>query len=334
MARRLWLALALMCMLAQNVQAQTRGVAVQVNEGGDIPSVSQLQTVLNPGDLVRDVLGWTQVDTACNLAGDPSLPIAIPPSMATLYANVQAAQGANFVTLAFNNPNCGQISYLGSVTFPNTDALRAEFAAYAVAAVKQVPALAGVSIWNEMNGSFGGGYTSVAARLTNYCALANKVITDIRKVDPTIPIAIGASTGWNIDGWFIHMFDTYGCMGKGDPTIWLDVHPYLTGKTNKQGVTDWQLWNRKIAKIRADGITNKLIATEWGANAAYNWLTANPGGNYMTIFDANVVTPDSSWAGLAWFELQADSKFPDDGLYAASGTSLTELGKQYLGAYR
>ena len=314
-------------------QAQTRGVAVQVNEGKPVPTLAQLQAVLNPNDFVRDVLGWHKADPLCNLRFDPSRLIQIPSESSALYSRVEQAQGKNFVTLAFNNRHCGQPVNSGTKTFPDTDDLRAEFAAYAVAVVKQVPALGGISIWNEMNGTWSGGYRSAADRLTHYCLLANKVITEIRKVDPKIPIAIGATVGSSIDDWFTNMFDTYGCMGKGDPTIWLDVHPYLTGKISHH-MSDWQRWNESIAHIRTDKISNPLVATEWGDGAASKWLIAHPGGNYMTTFESKVVSQDNAWAGLTWFELLFDRKAPQAGFFDKSGTTLTLFGSQYIAAFK
>src|SRR5262249_49142116 len=159
-----------------------------------------LQAVLRPGDFVRDMLGWHQVDPQCDLRGDPTRAIVIPPDMSTLYQLVVKAGARNFVSLGFNNKSCGQISNSGAKTFPNTDALRAEFAAYAVRIVKQVPALGGLSLWNEFTGTYKGGYakTARAEKLTDYCRLANAVIAEVRKVDAELPIAIGASKGWDI----------------------------------------------------------------------------------------------------------------------------------------
>jgi len=72
--------------------------------------------------------------------------------MDVLYANVATAGGKNFVTLAFNNRFCGQPDTGGGQAFPDTPELIAEFAAYAAKVVEQVPALGGLSIWNELNG--------------------------------------------------------------------------------------------------------------------------------------------------------------------------------------
>src|SRR5262245_26911104 len=219
-------------LLSSAAHAAGHGVAVQVNEGKPVPTIAQLKTVLAPGGLVRDVLGWHKADPKCNLRTDPALPLVIPASLARLYQNVAAAGGKNFVTLAFNNRNCGQLSNAGGAAFPNTAALRAEFAAYAVRVVKQVPALGGISVWNELNGTWDGGYTNRADKLRNYCPLANAVINEVRKVNAGLPIAIGATVGWNIETWFTEMFDAYDCMGKADSSIWLDVHPYLSGKVD------------------------------------------------------------------------------------------------------
>ena len=318
-------------LMSAGAHAVVHGVAVQVNEGKKIPTVEQLKMVLAPGDLVRDVLGWHRVDRKCNLRTDPELPIVIPPSMATLYENVVAAGGKNFVTLAFNNRNCRQSANGGGATFPNTAALREEFAAYAVRVVKQVPALGGVSIWNELNGTWDGGYANRADKLRNYCRLANEVIREVRKVDANIPIAIGATVGWNIDVWFTEMFDEYGCVGKGDPTIWLDVHPFLSGKIEgASGKTDWQLWNEDINRLRSHGISNPLIATEWGAKASYMWLTENPAGNYVKTFRSKVVSQDPNWAALTWYQLLYDTKTPNAGLFDKTGKTLTEPGRHYV----
>src|ERR1700749_976341 len=102
--------------------ANFHGVAVQVSNGKRIPSVAQLREILRPGDMVRDVLGWHRVDKSCDLATNPARRIEIPDAMMTLYNNVAAAQGQNFVTLAFNNKKCGQPGNSGAQAFPMTPA--------------------------------------------------------------------------------------------------------------------------------------------------------------------------------------------------------------------
>jgi hypothetical protein len=305
-------------------------VAVQVSGGKRVPTVGQLRTVLKPGDFVRDVLGWHRVDKRCNLRADPTAPITIPAPSVALYANVQAAGGKNFVTLAFNNKSCGQSANGGGAAFPDNPLLIAEFAAYAAAVAKQVPALGGISIWNELNGTWKGGYKNDADKLANYCRLSNAVIAAVRKVKPKLPIAIGATVGSNVSGWFIDMFDTYGCIGKGDPTIWLDVHPYLSDKfDNVQHKNDWTLWNEAVSRIRADGITNPLAATEWGAKSYFTWQSAHPGGNYVRTFLDRVTAQESNWATFIWFEMLYDKGMPNAGLFNRAG-ELTPAGVQYV----
>jgi hypothetical protein len=305
--------------------AAPHGVDVQVNEGGPVPTVAQLETVLSAGDFVRDILGWHHVDPNCNLRTDPALAIVIPPPMAQLHANVQAAGGKNFVALAFNNTACGQATTSGSDAFPDTDELRAEFAAYAVRVVRQVPALGGISIWNEFNGTWNGGYRKGSVKWPIYCLLANKVIAEVRKVDKTVPIAIGATVGVAPAGAVTKMFDKYGCVGKGDPSIWIDVHPYI-GR-------NWDKWDKSAAKIRADGVTNPLIASEWGANPAYRWTQANPGGDYMTKFETEVLGTHGPWAGSIWFALLPDRHIPHASLFDENG-ALSPLGSQYVAAFK
>ena len=201
--------------------------------------------------------------------------------------------------------------------------------------VQTVPALAGISIWNEMNGSFNGGYTdagAIAAKLTAYCQLANTVIAEVRKVNPTIPIAIGASVGWNIQGWFTNMFNKYGCMGKNDPTIWLDVHPFISGIYSTSVASGWTKWPKQIAYIRSHGTNNALIATEWGGAAASKWMSQVPGGNYPLEFQNRIIAPDPSWVGLMWFEALYDTAFPKLGLIGADG-NLTKVGQDYVGEF-
>lgn len=335
MARRILFAATALWLGMGSAQAidSVYGVAVQVSNGKRTPTVPQLQQILRPGDMVRDVLGWHRVDRHCDLATDPGAQIAIPDAMMTLYRNVAEAGGRNFVTLAFNNKYCGQAGNSGAQAFPNTPALRAEFAAYAAEAARRVPALGGISIWNEMNGTWNGKLPQ-AQRVAQYCLLANAVITEVRKVNPKLPIAIGATVGWDVDGWFIEMFEKRGCLGKNDPNVWLDVHPFLSGKKiAKTRKNDFQLWQTTVANIRKAGIANSLVATEWGAKSAYLWQSAHPGKDYMAQFQKDVLSQDPKWAGAFWFEMLYDIKAPNAGLYNKSD-ELTAFGVQYLKYFR
>ena len=317
-------------LLALPAAAQIFGVAVQASQGQAVPSVAQLQSIMAPGGFVRDLAPWSKMDPGCDLVRDGR--IVIPDGLRQLYANVAAAGGRNFVTLGFNNVACGQSSPYGWTDFPNTPALRAEFAAYAVQLVQTVPALGGISIWNELNGSFDGGYQGsgrIAAKAAAYCLLANDVIAAVRQVNKDVPIAVGASVGWNIQGWFVKLFTRYGCMGANDPTIWLDVHPYVSGVWSPLTATGWSKWSKAIAYIRKHGLANRLVATEWGGPAAIKWTGLVAGGNYPQEFHNRVIAPDSSWAALMWFEALYDTVIPNMGLIDASGAALTPIGQQY-----
>jgi hypothetical protein len=165
------LIIALAFILAPPAAAQIHGVAVQVSQGQAVPTPAQLREVIAPGDFVRDLAPWARMDPGCNLTSDANAQIVIPPEMQALYDTVAAAKGKNFITLGFNNAACGQRSNYGAAGFPNTPALRAEFASYAAQLVKTVPALGGISIWNEMNGSFNGGYTGPGSIVASHSLL-------------------------------------------------------------------------------------------------------------------------------------------------------------------
>jgi hypothetical protein len=329
--RRALLLLSALCAAAP-AQAQIHGIAVQVSQGQAIPTQEQIVSLTNPGDFVRDLAPWSRTDPGCDLTKTQGAVIAVPPALQTLYDSVAATGRKNFLTLGFNNVACGQVSTLGWTGFPNTPELRAEFSAYAVQLVQTVPQLGGISIWNEMNGAFNGGYKGPgtgSAKAIAYCQLANQVITDVRKVNKTIPIAIGASVGWNIQGWVTKLFTKYGCMGQNDSNIWLDVHPFISGTSPTQG---WAKWSKQIAYIRAHGINNRLIATEWGGSAAAKWMKQIPGGNYPQEFRSRIITPDSSWAGLIWFEAMYDTAIPKVGLIDSNG-QINQAGRDYVDAF-
>lgn len=155
----------------------------------------------------------------------------------------------------------------------------------------------------------------------------------MRKVNLDIPIAVGASTGWNIQGWMVKLFTRYGCLGVNDPHIWLDVHPYISAVYSPTVSNGWQKWGKQIAYIRKHGVANKLIATEWGGPAANKWLRQVPGGNYPKEFTDQIIAPDPSWAGLIWFEALSDTKIANMGLFDPSGTTLKPVGQDYVNAF-
>ena len=138
--------------------------------------------------------------------------------------------------------------------------------------------------------------------------------------------------GWNIQGWFTNMFNKYGCMGKNDPTILLDVHPFISGVYAPTANNGWTKWPKQIAYIRKKGINNALIATEWGGSAAAKWMQQVPGGNYPQQFQDLIIAPDASWSGLMWFEAMADTAIPKVGLIGSNG-ALTPVGQNYVAEF-
>jgi hypothetical protein len=95
----------------------------------------------------------------------------------------------------------------------------------------------------------------------------------------------------------------------------------------------WTQWSKQIAHIRARGINNRLVATEWGGPTANNGLRRVPGGNYPQEFHSRIITPDPSWAGLMWFEALYDPKISYMGLFDPSGTMLTPPGQNYAAKF-
>jgi hypothetical protein len=100
------------------IQPPVHGVAVQVSQGQDIPTAAQIRALTNPGDFVRDLAPWARTDPDCNLTTRLGAVISIPTEMQTLYDRVAQAGRKNFITLGFNNVNCGQVSNLGWLDFP------------------------------------------------------------------------------------------------------------------------------------------------------------------------------------------------------------------------
>ena len=107
MLRRLIMLVALFSAAAHDAHAQVHGVAVQVSQGQAVPTRAQLNQVIEAGDFVRDLAPWSRTDPGCNLIADPHARIVIPNELQTLYANVAAVGGKNFLTLGFNNVACG-----------------------------------------------------------------------------------------------------------------------------------------------------------------------------------------------------------------------------------
>jgi hypothetical protein len=304
-------------------------VNVQVNEGETPPSVHMLQAILPKGGCVRDMLGWHQVE---QVAGQ----LVMPAGQWQSYQNVAAAGGYNIVTLGFGNALYGSNGYQAEVDnfgLPVTMQQIQAFKKYAVwvvsndggaspdSAAANIPNLYGVSIWNELNGSWTGGISNIATREEIYAKLINVVGPAIRAANPDVKVIVGATVGSNTGGWYLHLFADH-MWGKNDPGIYLDVHPYLGQALTpaNQNVPQLAIWNRSMKRIRGAGINNALFATEWGGWIGNLVETKNPGVNYFDWMQANLFGKEN-FAGTAWFEATNFGNFGNPGLIAGAGGS-------------
>ena len=204
----------------------------------------------------------------------------------------------------------------GDHAFPDTDEARAGFARYGMALLDRYahpetglyPGLiVAIEVWNEANGSFGGGYTprQVAPLLT---ALTKSVHDAVRAVPAYDDIQIlgGACVGvpMGFIGW---CFDA----GLGDLIDGLAVHPYGSAEklqTNTAALRQW-LDDRGYARIG-------IWATEFGN------LTA--AGDLTKLMASCRLSPILH---ASYYLLQSTPEF-SSGLIDAKG-SLTEVGKAW-----
>jgi hypothetical protein len=317
-------------------------VAVQVNEGEKPPPSAAYRAVLSTGGCVRDVLGWHQVER------EPGRYV-IPRGMAENYQNAAAAGLRNLVTLAFGNEIYGANGFQGKpdpFLLPTTPEQVEAFKRYAVwvasndggaspdATAANIPNLYGVSIWNELNGSWPGGIKNVHDRLSAYAKLVDAVGPAVRQANPNIKIIVGATIGVKVADWFKELFVADKMWGLNDPAVYLDVHLYLGGGLTPAnpvvpGVT---AWNTEMKTLRDAGVRNALFASEWGGWVGDKVETANPGVDYMTWAQSNIFDHEN-FAGTAWFELIDFGKFGKAGLVdigADGGVERTKLGKEFV----
>lgn len=312
----------LACVGEEAQSAPLKCVTVQVNEGAPTSGPADFQAILPPGGCVRDVLGWHQVEKT---KGVYSLSI----SSQQYIQDILAADAGmkNLVTLAFGNKLYGG----NNQTFPTTPEQIAAFKNYAVWVVTKadIPNLYAVSIWNEMNGSFGGGITKPADREAAYAKLVNVVGPAIRAANPNVKIILGATVGSNIGGWYVHLFRDQAMWGRNDPGVFLDVHPYIGKGMTPQKPVPPQLtaWTNSMTQIRKAGIANALFATEFGDGVAATAEGAVPGLNYLTWTQAFIFAREN-FAGVAWFTLAPAGKFTSGTLLDQSGAP-TRLGTEF-----
>lgn len=317
-------------------------VAVQVNQGESPPPSEALRRLLPKGGCVRDVLGWGRVEKERGR-------YVMPESAAQSYRNAAAAGMQNLVTLAFGNAIYGGNGFQANpdgLLLPVTPEQVAAFTRYAVwvvsndgaahadATAANIPSLYGISIWNELNGSWSGGIKNVHDRLAAYAKLVDAVGPAVRAANPKVKIIVGATTGTKIDAWFKELFVTDKMWGLNDPDVYLDVHLYIgealrPGNPIVPGVVDW---NNELKTIRAAGIRNALFATEWGGFVGDKVERTNPGVNYIQWMQDGIFAHEN-FAGTAWFELTNFGKFGTRGLAAidADGhVQPTQLGTEFV----
>jgi len=315
-------------------------VNVQVNEGENPPSIQMLQAILPKGGCVRDMLGWHQVE---QVAGQHMMPTRQWKS----YQDAAVAGMYNVVTLGFGNALYGSNGYQAKVDnfgFPVTTQQIEAFKKYATwvvsndggglpdPAAANIPNLYGVSIWNELNGTWNGGIGDIVTRIAAYAKLMNVVGPAIREANPNVKVIVGATVGSNISGWFLHMFADH-MWGKNDPSVYLDVHPYIGESLTptNHNVPQLVTWSYSMRRIRDAGINNALFATEWGGQIGNVVETHNPGVNYFDWMQVNLFS-NENFAGTAWFESTDFGNFGNPGLIVDVSGSLqtTRLGNEFI----
>jgi hypothetical protein len=312
--------------------AQTSGVAVQVNEGAPVPDAAKVIAMSNPGDDVRDLLGWEKSEVAAGV-------YAVPPNSAALYAIVAAAGRRNVVTLY----GCNTLYCPNAERFPQTPAEIDAFARWAcwVAGAAGIPSLHAVTIWNEMNGRFNGGIGKVEARHQAMANLLKVVVPAIRKCNPAIAIYAGAFVGGtSLASWF--------CGIQRDGFDWkavdgLDVHPYLSGDPNAaaQNGIAWasSLTGKSSLATGCAGATSPiarpLYFSEWGGAALQDAIDKKYFADAAAYFDwfDRVVVSQYPVIGRDYFLLADFGQFPAEGLYSAGYAGVTAIGTAYQAAY-
>ena len=282
------------------------GVAVQVNEGEAVPPAAVLSAVLPKAGTVRDMLQWARVEKLPGVYG-------VPAEDFQLYQVVASTGGGNVITLFGGNPLYG----LPNANFPVTPAQLQGFAAYAAylvandggtvpdAQAANIPHLAGVTIWNEFNGGYGGGIVG-KNRPAAMAKLLSVVVPAIKKSNRTVKISAGAFVGHS---GVAHWFAAIGQGFNWKQADWLDIHPYIYEAKGAKG------WAREMGALREAGISNPCYYSEWGGPSAVKFMAANPRANYFQWFQQNIIAADSvTPKGGNFFELSNLPHFAGQGL--------------------
>ena len=315
------------------------GVAVQVNEGDGLPPPAQLLAMSNPGDAVRDIMGWAKTEISAGV-------YAVPDRNAALYAEVAQAGLTNVVTL-FGCSTLTAYRCAGQQSFPVTPAQIAGFAKWAcwVVSGANIPALRAVTIWNEMNGAYNGGILTEAGQERAMAKLLAVVVPMIRECNPKVEIYAGAFVG---DAPMAKWFCDIQKLGFNWSLVdGLDIHPYLTGNplAPYQNGTYWRgaLVGPQGLANGCSGTTAPIVAplffSEWGGPALVNALNGGffaSASAYFAWFETVIANAAPSYypvVGRAFFLLANDPTFPAMGLYDSDYTAPTPLGTRFQRAY-
>jgi len=325
---------------SNTVIPEIAGLAVQVNEGGPVPSASLLSSFLPPGQTVRDALGWHRVE---NAKGQ----YAMPAANWELYATVASVHGKNVVTLFGGNKLYGMEK---NSDFPTTAEQIEGFANFAAWVARNdgaakpnehaanIPNLYAVTVWNEMNGTWNGGISEPKARQDAMASLLNAIVPKIRIANSSVRIAAGAFTGFpGLANWF----QGIGRHFDWRSVDWLDIHPYLADLREKPA----EEWARQMILLRSGDlahgippIKNPAYYSEWGGPAAVKYARAHANDptaiTYFEWFHKNIVEADPvPVAGGNYFTLFCSPQFPLQGLATGPTGQVTPLGASFRGMY-
>ena len=315
------------------------GLAVQVNEGQPIPPPATLIAMSNRHDDVRDILGWPESEKSARN-------YALPVRNAAFYTEVAQAGRYNVVTL-FGCNMVAPYTCAGKQSFPQTKAQIKGFVDWAcwVVSAANIPNLRAITIWNEMNGTWGGGIQSPSARQQAMATLLIALVPAIRECNPNVAIYAGAFVGdSSLATWFCHIQQDGFDWSEVDG---LDIHPYLGAGPNfpTQDGQDWQsaFTGPKGLLTGCQGQTKPIVRplyfSEWGGYALQAALAnsnVDDAAAYFTWFEATVanVNPVSyPVVGRAYFLLANNGNFSLEGLLSADFASMTSIGAAYENAY-
>lgn len=259
---------ALLCLLASTpLRAQQPGLPRPV--AGDGFGVNIHFTQFAPDELrlfkeagfgyVRMDLNWQSVEKAAGVYDFSAYD--------KLLADLDQAGARALLILDYENP-----LYDNGLS-PHTDAGRAAFAAFAVAAARRYSGRGVIfEIWNEPNI----GFWKPKPDVNDYAALVKATVKAIRQVDPAVPILAGATSTLPQD--YLEKLFASGAMNG---VTALSVHPYRSG--NPETVADdYARVRGLIARYTQAGQPLlPIVCSEWGYSTASSHVSENVQAAYM-----------------------------------------------------